>query len=77
MREAGDRDSAVSRAYYAAFYLAEVLLDELGLTYGLLLGGDNGKTISRPSTNEANRSPTMTRMNGAEEEASRYADINL
>jgi uncharacterized protein (UPF0332 family) len=30
LREAGDRDSAVSRAYYAAFYLAEVLLDRLG-----------------------------------------------
>jgi len=33
LREAADRDSAVSRAYYAAFYLAEVLLDALGLSY--------------------------------------------
>ena len=33
LREAGDRDSAVSRAYYAAFYLAEVLLDTLGLSF--------------------------------------------
>jgi uncharacterized protein (UPF0332 family) len=31
--ESGDCDSAVSRAYYAAFYLAEVLLDRLGLSY--------------------------------------------
>lgn len=33
LREAGDRDSAVSRTYYAAFYLAEVLLDTLGLSF--------------------------------------------
>jgi uncharacterized protein (UPF0332 family) len=33
LRESGDYDSAVSRAYYAAFYLAEVLLDRLGLSY--------------------------------------------
>ena len=31
--ESGDYDSAVSRAYYAAFYLAELLLDRLGLSY--------------------------------------------
>jgi len=33
LREAGDRDSAVSRTYYAAFYLAEVLLDTLGHSF--------------------------------------------
>ncbi len=33
LREAGDRDSAVSRAYYAAFYLAEVLLNTLGRSF--------------------------------------------
>ncbi|MFP4076923.1 MAG: HEPN domain-containing protein, partial [Halochromatium sp.] len=33
LREAGDRDSAVSRTYYAAFYLAEILLDALGLSF--------------------------------------------
>jgi uncharacterized protein (UPF0332 family) len=33
LREAGDLDSAVSRAYYAAFYLAEVLLDTLGRSF--------------------------------------------
>lgn len=33
LREAGDRDSAVSRTYYAAFYVAEVLLDALGLSF--------------------------------------------
>jgi uncharacterized protein (UPF0332 family) len=33
LRDSGDCDSAVSRAYYAAFYLAEVLLDRLGLSY--------------------------------------------
>jgi len=33
LRESGDYDSAVSRAYYAAFYLAEVLLDRLGLSF--------------------------------------------
>lgn len=33
LREAGDCDSAVSRAYYAAFYLAEVLLDALGRSF--------------------------------------------
>jgi len=31
--EAGDLDSAVSRAYYAAFYAAEALLDGLGLSF--------------------------------------------
>ncbi|MGB5735377.1 MAG: HEPN domain-containing protein [Thiohalocapsa sp.] len=30
---AGDYDSAVSRAYYAAFFLAELLLDSLGQSY--------------------------------------------
>ncbi len=29
----GDYDSAVSRAYYAAFFLAEVLLDALGQSF--------------------------------------------
>jgi uncharacterized protein (UPF0332 family) len=33
LRDAGDCDSAVSRAYYAAFYLAEVLLDRLGCAF--------------------------------------------
>ena len=31
--EAGDFDSAVSRLYYAAFYLAEVLLDVRGFSF--------------------------------------------
>lgn len=31
--DSGDLDSAVSRAYYAAFYVAEALLDALGLSF--------------------------------------------
>lgn len=31
--DAGDYDSAISRIYYAAFYIAESLLDACGLTY--------------------------------------------
>lgn len=31
--ESGDFDSAVSRAYYAAFYIAEVLLDARGFSF--------------------------------------------
>ncbi len=31
--ESGDLDSAVSRAYYAAFYVAEALLDALELSF--------------------------------------------
>lgn len=30
---AGDLDSAISRTYYAAFFVAEVLLDALGLSF--------------------------------------------
>jgi uncharacterized protein (UPF0332 family) len=30
---AGDLDSATSRAYYAAYFLAEALLDALGQSY--------------------------------------------
>lgn len=33
LSDAGDYDSAVSRTYYAAFYVAETLLDRLGLAY--------------------------------------------
>lgn len=33
LRDSGDFDSAVSRAYYAAFYLAEALLDRRGLSF--------------------------------------------
>ncbi len=31
--DSGDYDSAVSRLYYAAFYLAEALLEVLGLSF--------------------------------------------
>lgn len=31
--DAGDYDSAISRIYYAAFYIAESLLDACGLAY--------------------------------------------
>lgn len=31
--QSGDLDSAVSRAYYAAFYIAEVLLDARGFSF--------------------------------------------
>jgi uncharacterized protein (UPF0332 family) len=33
LRDSGDIDSAISRAYYAAFYVAETLLDRLGLSF--------------------------------------------
>ena len=33
LMESGDLDSAVSRIYYAAFYVAEALLDALGLSF--------------------------------------------
>jgi len=33
LKESGDLDSAVSRIYYAAFYVAEVLLDVQGLSF--------------------------------------------
>lgn len=31
--DAGDYDSAISRVYYAAFYVAEILLDAQGLSF--------------------------------------------
>lgn len=33
LSDAGDFDSAVSRIYYAGFYVAETLLDALGLSF--------------------------------------------
>jgi uncharacterized protein (UPF0332 family) len=33
LRHSGDLDSAISRAYYAAFFIAEALLDRQGLAF--------------------------------------------